>query len=142
MARQIRVDLTRGYLFRPTTPNGGIQDSPFTSAAAEARLKVYFKKMGADNGETLHGFRSGCAITLALTGAELSEIMDHVGWSNRHTALYYMQLAKVLNPCGASAKLASSEVFNIPHAWQDINELKRFVCAFPTDTPHKRLFSQ
>ena len=92
--------------------------------------------------KTLHGFRSGCAITLALTGAELSEIMDHVGWSNRHTALYYMQLAKVLNPCGASAKLASSEVFNIPHAWQDINELKRFVCAFPTDNPHKKLFSQ
>ena len=80
----------------------------------EARLKVYLKKMGADNGETLHGFRSGCAITLALTGAELSEIMDHVDWSNRHTALYYMQLAKVLNPCGASAKLASSEVFKGP----------------------------
>ena len=44
--------------------------------------------------------------TLALTGAELSEIIEHVGWSNRHTALYYMQLAKVLNPCGASAKMA------------------------------------
>ena len=48
--------------------------------------------------------------TLALTGAELSEIIEHVGWLNRHTALYYMQLAKVLNPCGASAKLASSDV--------------------------------
>jgi len=68
--------------------------------------------------------------------------MDHVGWSTRHTALYYMQLAKVLNPCGASAKLASSEVFNIPNAWQDINELKYFVCAFPTHNPHKRLLSQ
>lgn len=53
----------RGYPFCPTTPTGGIQDSPFTSAAAEARLKVYLKKMGADNGETLRGFRSGCAIT-------------------------------------------------------------------------------
>jgi hypothetical protein len=42
--------------------------------------------------------------TLALSGADLSEIMDHVGWSRRHTALYYMQLAKVLNPSGASAK--------------------------------------
>ena len=49
--------------FCPTTPTGGIQDSPFTSAAVEARLKVYLKKMGADNGETLRGFRSGCAIT-------------------------------------------------------------------------------
>ena len=73
--------------------------------------------MGADNGETLHGFRSGCAITLALTGADLSDIMDHVGGANRHIAIYYMQLEKVLNPCGASAKLASSEVLNIPNAW-------------------------
>ena len=72
VARQIRVDLTRGYLFRPMTPDGGIQDSHFTSVAAEARL--YLKKMGADDGETLHGFQSDCAITLALTGAELSEI--------------------------------------------------------------------
>ena len=58
--------------------------------------------MNADNGETLYGFRSGCAITLALTGADLAEIMDHVGLTRRHTALYYMQLAKVLNPAGAS----------------------------------------
>ena len=36
--------------FAPTTPNGGIQDLPFTSAAAEARLKIYLKKMGADDG--------------------------------------------------------------------------------------------
>ena len=38
--------------------------------------------------------------TLALKGAdlELSEIMDHIGWTRRHTALYYLQLAYVLNP--------------------------------------------
>ena len=65
--------------------------------------------MGVDNGERLHGFRSGCAITLALTGADLSDIMDHVGWANRHIAIYYMQLERALNPCGASAKLASGE---------------------------------
>ena len=122
-ARQIRNDLKHGYLFPPTTPNGGVQGSLFTLAAAEARLKIYLKKMGADDGEALHDFRSGCAINLALTGADLTEIMHHVGWANRHTALYYMQLAKVLNPCGASAKLASSEVLNIPDARQDINAL-------------------
>lgn len=69
-----------------TTPEGGILDAPFTSSAAEARLKGYLQEMGLDNGETLHGFRAGCAITLALSGAELSEIMDHVGWTRRHTA--------------------------------------------------------
>ena len=88
--------------------------------------------MGVDDGETLHGFRSGCAITLALSGIELSEIMDHVDWNPCHTALHYLQLAKVLNPIGASAKLASSEVMSVDSTWQDINELKRFVCAFPS----------
>ena len=83
-------DLTCGYLFRPITPDLGIKDAPFTSSAAESRLKGYLKEMNADNGETLHGFRSGCAITLALTGADLAEIMDHVGWTRRHTALYYL----------------------------------------------------
>lgn len=51
----------------------------FSSSAAEARLKVYLKEMKADDGETLHRFRSGCAIALALTGAGLSEIMEHIG---------------------------------------------------------------
>ncbi len=90
--------------------------------------------MNADTGENLHGLCSGCAITLALTGATLSEIMDHVGWNRRHTALYYLQLAKILNPSGASAKLASATGEMAQQPWQDINELKRFVCAFPTDS--------
>ena len=44
-------------------------------------------------GETLHGFQSGCAVTLSLLGIELSKVMDHVGWTQRHTALYCLQLA-------------------------------------------------
>jgi integrase len=134
VARQMKVDLTRGYLFRPTTSKGGIQDSPFTSSAAEARLKLYLGQMGSDEGETLHGFRAGCAITLALTGADLPEIMQHVGWARRHTALHYMQLAKVLHPEGASARLASGNAGNVVNPWQDVNHLQRFVSAFPTNT--------
>jgi len=130
VARRMKVDLTRGHLFLPT---GVILDSPFTSAATEARLKLYLKEMGEDDGETLHGLRSGCAITL-----EVSEIMDHVGWTRRHTALPYLQLAKVLNPSGNSTKLASTEVMNINSTWTDMNELKRFVCAFPSVSSRKR----
>ena len=138
VALDIRVDLTRGYLFRPTTPDLGIKNAPFTSSAAESRLKSYLKEMKADSGKALHGFRSGCAITLALTGADLAEIMDHVGWNRRHTAFYYMQLAKVLNPSGASARLALNVGSERTSTWQDINQLKRFVCAFPLDSPGKR----
>ena len=75
ISRQLQIDLTTLYLLRPTKPPQG------SSSAVEARLKVYLKEMGADDGGTLHGFRSGCAITLALSGVQLSEIMNHVGWS-------------------------------------------------------------
>ena len=138
LARELGVDLTKGYLFRPTTSNNGVQDSPFSSSAADARLKVYLKQMKADDGETLHGFRSGCAITLALTGADLSEIMEHVGWARRHTALYYLQLAKVLNHDGASGCLAAFSAEKVVAPWQDVNQLKRFVCAFPASEHTKR----
>ena len=70
---------------------------------------------------------------MALTGADLSEIMDHVGWARRHTALYYLQLAKVLNLSGASGRLAASDLMEAINPWQDVNELKRFICAFPVN---------
>ena len=141
VTRRLKIDLTTGYLFRPTNPEGGIMDSPFGSSTAEARLKVYLNEMGADDGETLHGFRAGYAITLALTGADIAEIMGHVGWTRRHTAHYYLQLAKVLNPSGASARLASNEISEVINPWQDVNELKRFVCPFPTEQSSKRALS-
>ena len=107
IARQVKVDLTKRYLFRPTTPQGGVLDA---------------------------------SITLSLTGAELSEIMDHVGWAGRHTALYYLQLAKVLNPSGESPKLASTDLTQATAKWENLNELRQFVCAFPaTDTASKQL---
>ena len=137
VAQQLRIDLTRGYLFRPTTPQGGVLDAPFPSTAA-ARVKGYLQEMGSDDGETPHCFRTGCAITLALSGAKLSEIMDHVGWTRRHTALHYLKLAKVLNPSGASARLSAVDIPAVTAEWNDVNVLKRFVCAFPSSTTEKR----
>ena len=64
--------------------------------------------------------------------------MDHVGWTLQYTALYYMQLAKVLNLTGASARLASIIGSEATSTWQDINQLKRFIYASPMDSPAKR----
>lgn len=136
--KYIGIDLTKSYLFRPTTSKKGMLDSPLSSSTAEARLKLYLQQMKADDGETLHGFRSGCAITLALTGADLAKIMERVGWARRHTALYYLQLAKALNPPGASGRLSAPSTEKIVAPWQDINQLKRFVCAFPVRQSDKR----
>lgn len=125
-------------MFRPTTTDNGVRDVPLTSVTAEARLKLYLREMKADKGETLHGFRSGCAITLALTGGDLSEITEHVGWARRHTTLYYLQFARVLNPSGASARLAETSVDEVATPWKDTNQLKQFVCALPADNSRKR----
>ena len=94
--------------------------------------------MKAVEGETPDGFRSGCAITLALTGADLSEKMEPVGWARRHTALFYLQLAKVLNSSVASARLEEAPLNEAATPWKDANELKRFVCAFSIGTSQKR----
>ncbi len=138
IAEQLQVNLRNGYLFHPTNPQGAIVNAPFTSSAAEAQLKIYLKDMGSDDGETLHGFRAGCAITLALSGIELSDVMDHVGWAQRHTALYYLQLAKVLNPAGASARLAQVDLSEVTQRWEHANDLRQFVSAFPTTSSRKR----
>ena len=138
VARQIGINLTTSYLFRTTTTDNGVRDAPLSSATAEALLKLYLKEMKADEGEALHGFRSGCAITLALTGADRSEIMEHVGWVQRHMALYHLQLAKVLNPSGASARLAETHLNEAATPWKNTNELKRFVCAVISGTSQKR----
>ena len=79
------------------------------SAAAQARLKIYTsilsKKLSRDR-FTLHSFRSGAAVSLALEGVSLHEIMDHVVWKSSRTALHYIKLKQVVNPAGAAAKLA------------------------------------
>ena len=92
MVRQLSVELTHGYHFGPTTRSVGIQDVPLTSSSALARLRAHLKEMGTADAETLHGFRSGCAITLALLGAELSETIHHIGWTRRHTTLHCLRI--------------------------------------------------
>ena len=44
VARQIGINLTTSYLFRPTTTDNEVRDAPLTSATAEGRLKLYLKK--------------------------------------------------------------------------------------------------
>ena len=84
-------------------------------------------------GETLHSFRSGSAITLALSGSKLADIMSHVGWNNKETALYYMKLAEVLR-VGSPSHLLSADSFAtsaLVENYMELNRLKNFVSAFP-----------
>ena len=141
--RAMQVDLTTGPLFRSTTPQGAISDSPVSSEAMNARLKTYLKQAGIDDGETAHSFRSGCAITLALSGSSLADVMSHVGWERSHTASYYMQLGKVLRHDSVSAALSEAVDSHNPTSdptklYQELNKVKDFVLAFPSDNTPKR----
>ncbi|CAH3117867.1 unnamed protein product [Porites lobata] len=133
VASELRITLSNGYLFRPTNHQGHIVNKPLTSSSAEARLKYYLKDAKIDEGETLHGFRSGSAITLALSGSQLADVMSHVGWSNKSTALYYMKLAEVLREGSPSDLLTSNELAASASTtlYADLNRLKDFVSTFP-----------
>ncbi len=133
VCHQLQIDLSRGYLFRPTTPQGDVIDKPLLSSTMQQRLKLYLQEARVDAGESLHSLRAGCAITLAFSGSPLADVMGHVGWKADHTALYYMKLSEVLRH-GAPSQLLSAEPVETQTSvktYQDLNLLKNFVCAFP-----------
>ena len=72
----------------------------FDISAAHARLAFYVQCLPNVFGSrniTLHGFRSGSAISLALAGTLMYDILSHVGWKSSKTAEHYIKLNKVLS---------------------------------------------
>ena len=138
---ELGMTLRNGFLFRPTNSQGNVVNKQFTSSSAEARLRLYLKEAGLDEGETLHSFRSGSAITLALSGAQLADVMDRVGWESNSMALYYLKFAQVLRPGGPSDILASQDEdsTSLFANYTDLNSLKNFVPAFPISSQSSSL---
>ena len=116
------IMLAPGFLFRSVTNSNTVSPRCLESAAAQARLEVYTsllsKHLSSDH-FTTHGFRSGAAVSLALEGVSLHEIMDHVGWKSSKTALHYIKLKQVVNPAGAAAGRES--LTNISITWSDFS---------------------
>jgi hypothetical protein len=48
IAKELSVDLSTGYLFRPTNLQGHILNQPWSSFSASARLKVYLSRCTSD----------------------------------------------------------------------------------------------
>ena len=80
---------------------------PLLSSTAESRFRKYLCDAQIDSGETLYSFRSGCALTLAVSGSPLADVMSHVGWSTSKMTLYFLKLADVIR-AGAPADLLAS----------------------------------
>jgi len=68
------IDLSKGYLFRATTPHGNAINKPLLRFTAQKRLKPYL-----DEGKTFYSLRSGHVITLAFSGAPLVDVTSHIG---------------------------------------------------------------
>ena len=99
------LDLKQGYLFPPLRKprHDGIRDSPFTSANATKRIRVYLSNDILPD-VSAHGARAGCAATLLLLGASKDEVMDHCRWASERVCKQYHQLQKVSRVQG-TAKL-------------------------------------
>ena len=72
---------------------------PFETAATQAQLSMYASQTPAfaNRSVALHGLRSGCAISLAITGTKLDAIMDNVGWKSPSTAWPWWSLVFLKN---------------------------------------------
>jgi integrase len=121
-----------GFLFRPLLPQGLVQPAPFLSSAAQGRLNSYVAQLPEVFGSrnvTLHGLRNGCAISLAMAGADLQTIMDHVGWKTPSMARHYIKLNQVLGSGGAGDLLSSMPI-SIADSYRRQNDLLGFSQAF------------
>ncbi|KAI8502623.1 Protein dispatched 1 [Branchiostoma belcheri] len=72
------------------------------------------------------GRRSGCAISLHMTGASDREVMDHVGWFTGRTASHYMKITQVVEPGGPAARIASQKVRQAGKTHEENNELQMY----------------
>lgn len=130
----LSLDLLTGYLFRPLSSSGKIQNKQIANSTLQSRLRSYLQEAKISNGETLHSFRAGLAITLALSGSQLADIMEHVGWRHAPTASHYLKVAQVLRPGGPSELLSrhDSSAQALAESYTDLNSLLHFTVAFPT----------
>ena len=61
-------------------------------------LKVHARNTGERTAFTMHSFRSGRALTRALTGEDLPTVMQRAFWKKPSTAWRYLRLMEVLIP--------------------------------------------
>jgi len=72
----------------------------------QSRLRHWLQEAKIYDGETLHSFRAGIAITLALSGSQLSDIMEHTDCRHAPTASHYLKVSQVPRPGGPSELLS------------------------------------
>lgn len=106
----MRLDLSAGFLFRPTCKKGGVVNAPLLASTVQARLVKYLSSRGINDGETVHRLRSGTSIRLRLLGVSREDVAEHIGWRSTALVDYYTQVDKVMSADTSSNTLACSTV--------------------------------
>lgn len=77
LAQKLKVDLSKGYLFRIVSENGRVLDKN----VFYERLLYYLSTLAIYKGKTPHSFRDGCAIAIALLGSaeNVDQVMRQIG---------------------------------------------------------------
>jgi hypothetical protein len=133
-AKSLSIDLSCGYLFRPITNSGKVENNPLSYEAIYDRLKHYLSILGIDKGETPHSIRAGCAISLrSHSNADQSEtgnenIMSHIGWSSEDSMKHYTR-SQQLDQAMKLSKSLSSQAQKKTSDFVEISTLKK---AFPS----------
>ena len=117
-------NMTQGYLFprisrRPNTGAPIRGRTPISAPDMTKALKVHARNAGERTAFTMHSFRSGGAITRALTGEDLPTVMQRAFWKKPSTAWRYLRLMEVLLP-GSVGNSMVTEVS--PEQYREINE--------------------
>ena len=106
-SRSMGIDLSKGYVFRTLDDSRSmVTEDPVSFSTMFMRLKYYLGLLNIDEGETPHGIRGACAISLALSGAATEDIMSHVGWSSDFTYKRYSRVGEMLGSRSVSSKMA------------------------------------
>ena len=132
IAEAMGISVSRGFLFKSLTKEGKISSAPFSAAATRARFQEYCHALFSewpDRQFSLHSFRCGAAVSLALLDVPIHDIMDHIGWKSSKQALHYLKLRQVVNPAGPAARLSDITPQNSEN-FSQLNHLEGFSPAF------------
>ena len=116
-------NMRQGYLFPRISrrPNTGAPIKGKTSILAPdttKALKVHARNAGERTAFTMHSFRSGGALTRALTGEDLPLVIQRAFWKKPSTAWRYLRLMEVLIP----GSVGNSMVAGVSPEYREINE--------------------
>lgn len=99
-----------GYVFQTSIGNERLSEKHMSSSSANARLKLYLKRLNLWEGKTPHGTRSACAIMLSQLGVDKEAIKSHVGWKSDKMLEHYTAGLRMCNKRPSAGVLSSSNM--------------------------------